>query len=658
MQEEYYVQIKAAGEGVIKLKLNRQFFGRFSSAAALAAIWLLIGAGLRVVLILMSRGRVLTEPWELMKVFLVGGFFDLAVIPQALLPVIVYLAAVPRRFFNSGLNKAIVTFLVWLASALILLGAVVEYFFWEEFQSRFNFIAVDYLVYTQEVWGMIRDSYPLVPILAGIGILAVVITLCVRKNWLCWNTSLSVKQRLGVLTIALLYPVLVFYTVNGNMKNISANINNNELVGNGLYEFVSAYRNNELDYARFYRTRPESEVEQDLRRLLTEPQGNYQNAVPWELTKQIKGAGVEKHPNIVFITVESLSADYMGAFGNNNGLTPNLDRLAQQSLFFTQVYATGTRTVRGLEAVSLAIPPTPGQSILRRPDNADLFTLGSVLKSKDYSNWFMYGGYGYFDNMNDFYANNGYNILDRTSIPKEKIVMETVWGVADEVIYGEALEQLDKDYATGQKTFELIMTTSNHKPFTYPDGRIDIPSPGGHDGAVKYTDWAIGKFLDEAKSHPWFKDTVFVITADHQASSAGKTEVPIEKYRIPLMIYAPDIVAPGRVDRLMSQIDIAPTLLGLLNFSYQSRFMGYDLLHLPAGQERIFISTYQSLGYAKGDKLVVLKPKGQVSMYRIDYQTGEYTTLPEDTDLVKEAITWYQGASVLYKTGRYHAVGQ
>jgi phosphoglycerol transferase MdoB-like AlkP superfamily enzyme len=233
---------------------------------------------------------------------------------------------------------------------------------------------------------------------------------------------------------------------------------------------------------------------------------------------------------------------------------------------------------------------------------------------------------------------------------------ETVWGVADEVVFGEAVENLDKAYANGEKTFQMIMTTSNHRPYIYPDGRVDIPSPGGRNGSVKYTDWAIGNFLAEAKKHPWFNNTVFVIVADHQASSAGNTEVPVKKYHIPLIVYAPQLIAPGRVDRLMSQIDVAPTLLGLLNFSYTSRFMGYDVMKLPENKERIFISTYQNIAYGKGDKLVVLEPKKQVSFYQINYETGEYIKQAPDSELLKEAITWYQGASTLYKEGKYGAV--
>ncbi|WP_371363209.1 Phosphoglycerol transferase I [Sporomusa rhizae] len=638
------------------MKWNKHVFGRFSSAISLGLLWVIIGMFLRIRLALFSYGQLTITPWEIVKVFAVGSFFDLIVIGQGLLPLILYLVLVPRRFFASKINKVAITGLIWVSSAVLLLLTVTEFYFWDEFQARFNFIAVDYLVYSQEVVGMIREGYPLKLLFSGISFGASILTFGIWKKGLCWDTTLSFKRRLGVIGLALVFPVAVFFSVTGNMKNISTNVFNNELAGNGVYEFLSAFRNNELDYVRYYKTIPNDELEPSLRRLLQEPNSQYVSANPGELTKLVTASGPEKHPNIVFITVESLSADYLGAFGNQQGLTPNLDKLAKESLFFTRVYATGTRTVRGLEALTLSIPPTPGQSIVRRPDNADLFTLGSVLNSRNYKSRFIYGGYGYFDNMNDFYEKNNYQILDRTSIPKEKIMTETVWGVADEVIFGEAVENLDKAYAKGEKVFQMIMTTSNHRPYIYPDGRIDIPSPGGASGAVKYTDWAIGNFLAEAKKHPWFNDTVFVIVADHQAASAGKTEVPIKKYHIPLIVYAPELIAPGRVDRLMSQIDVAPTLLGLLNFSYTSRFMGYDVMKLPQEKERIFISTYQNIAYAKGDKLVILKPKKQFSFYQINYQTGEYTAQSPDDDLVKEAISWYQGASMLYKEGKYSSV--
>ena len=637
-------------------ELFAKYGGRFSAVWGLVIFWLAVDFFVRLGLALYSASQVSFSLWTLVKMFVVGFFFDLSVALHGMIPLVLYLAIVPRKWFDRSWNRWLVRGFVWLGASLILFGAVSEYFFWEEFQSRFNFIAVDYLVYTTEVLKNIRESYPVFPLIGVIGLLAAVVTWLIDRYLLVWKTEVNWKKRVGAVLLFILFPVISFFGMSGNYKNISDNMYNDELAGNGLYELFSAFRNNELDYHRFYRTLPDAEAEAILRAQLEKSGGTMISNQSWNLTRQFEGQGTLKQPNIVFITVESLSSDYLGIYGNKENLTPRLDALSKESLWFSKVYATGTRTVRGLEAITLAIPPTPGQSIVRRLDNQDLFTIGSVLNSQGYVSHFLYGGYGYFDNMNEFFSVNGYSITDRSDIPKDKIVMENAWGVSDEDIFSQALEKMDQDYSQGKKSFQMIMTTSNHRPFTYPEGRIDIPSPGDRAGAVKYTDWAIGNFIDQAKTKPWFKDTIFVIVADHQADSAGKTEVPIQRYHIPVLVYGPEWIKAGKVDRLMSQIDVAPTVLGLLNFSYKSRFLGYDLNQIPEGEERIFISTYQSIAYAKGDTLVVLNPKQRVTCYRIDYETGEYQLLAEDPVLVREAIAWYQGASKLYKTGGYRAI--
>jgi phosphoglycerol transferase MdoB-like AlkP superfamily enzyme len=352
-------------------------------------------------------------------------------------------------------------------------------------------------------------------------------------------------------------------------------------------------------------------------------------------------------PNVVLITVESLSAEFLGAFGNTRGLTPNLDRLARDGMLFTRLYATGTRTVRGLEALSVALPPTPGQSVVRRPDNDHLYTLGSALADHGYTPTFLYGGYGLFDNMNAYFAGNGYRVIDRTDFPADDKAFANVWGVADEYLFAQASQLLDRDSASGKPSFVHIMTTSNHRPFTYPAGRIDIPSPGGRDGAVKYTDWAIGNFIDQARSKPWFANTMFVIVADHCASSAGKTRLPLGRYHIPALVYAPAILSPARVERLASQIDLAPTLLAMLGMAEDQRFLGRDILTMPAAEERTFIANYQELGYVRQGVLTVLAPRGQVAAYRIREDSDEALPIRPDPQLTAEAIAYYQGASLL-----------
>jgi phosphoglycerol transferase MdoB-like AlkP superfamily enzyme len=189
------------------------------------------------------------------------------------------------------------------------------------------------------------------------------------------------------------------------------------------------------------------------------------------------------------------------------------------------------------------------------------------------------------------------------------------------------------------------MTTSNHRPFTYPNGRVNIPSHISREGAVKYTDYAIGKFIREARTKPWFKNTIFVIVADHCASSAGKADLPVNKYKIPLLIYSPGNIRPAKMERLMSQIDLGPTVLGLLNFSYTSKFFGYDMFKLEDGRERAFISTYQSLGSIRKDTLIILKPQRIANAFIPDFMDGSARETSLNGALTNEAIAWYQTAS-------------
>ena len=196
------------------------------------------------------------------------------------------------------------------------------------------------------------------------------------------------------------------------------------------------------------------------------------------------------------------------------------------------------------------------------------------------------------------------------------------------------------------------MTTSNHRPYTYPAGRIDVPSGTGREGAVKYSDYALGRLIERARSRPWFDDTVFVITADHGANARGTTQIPVDKYLIPVLVYAPKHVAPRRIDRLMSQIDIAPTLLGVLDFSYYTKFLGRDLLHSPPATDRAFVANFQTLGYLRGEEIVVLQPKRKVEVFRRRGEALIPVSAP-DPSLVGEAIAFYQVASHAFRNGLY-----
>ncbi|MGH8174257.1 MAG: LTA synthase family protein, partial [Rhodanobacteraceae bacterium] len=584
--------------------------------------------------------------------------YDLTALIYFAWPLILLLWLLPNRALGSRWAAAFVGLLAVGLVYILLFVAAAEWLFWDEFASRFNFIAVDYLVYSREVIGNIRSSYPVGKILMFIGLIAAGVVFATRALWTPREDSSRFLVRTGMTMVWLLLTIVVTVLVDSEDKNRDNNAYVNELAGNGIYEFFSAYRNNELDYERLYRTLPDTEAFARVRELLKTPESRYLGTDVHNITRAIENQGKENHLNVVLISVESLSSEFLTTFGSTKKVTPTLDALVEKSLFFPNLYASGTRTVRGLEALALSVPPTPGQSILKRPNNEGLFTLGSVFDSKGYDSMFVYGGYGYFDNMNYFFENNGYRVADRTNIPSEQVHHANIWGVADEDLYTLAMSEFDKSYAAGKPFFAQVMTTSNHPPFTYPENRIDIRSgkKGSRNGAVKYTDWAIGDFLTRAAAKPWFGDTVFVITADHCASSWGRSSIPMNRYHIPLFIYSPKHIAPGRVERLMSQIDVGPTLLGLLNFSYTSEFYGYDVLKLEPGRERIVLGNYQKAGYLRGDTLTVLEPKRvvQQSVPKFD-KSGDATPLTHaDPELIDEAVAYYQTASYRFSRGLMH----
>ena len=571
-----------------------------------------------------------------------GTLRDLPIAAAAATPWLMFELLLPARW-RARLRLPLFATYVF---TLLFVG-VSEGLFWDEFSVRFNFIAVDYLVYTTEVVGNIRESYPVGPIIGGLlaltGLLAWAFGRPLRA---AASGTMPRRSQLGwCLSLIVVAWVLAFKLAT---PEFSANAYGNELADNGWRSFVAAAGQNRLDYRQFYATRPDAEVMADLRRL-----SGHSDVSASRNPLQKVAYQPQRQPNVVVVMMESMSAEYMAAFGNTENLTPNLDRLAGEGLLFTRLYATGTRTVRGLEALSAGLPPQPGMSVVRWPNVANLNTLGGTLAARGWTPHFLYGGYGMFDNMNGYFDAQGYQVIDRTNFQEGLVKFENIWGVADEHLFDQALINLDQEAATGKPFFFHIMTTSNHRPFTYPDGRIDIPSPGKRAGGVKYADFAVGQFIEMARKKPWFDNTIFVFVADHCASSAGKAKIPVYRYHIPAIVYAPKLVAPQRVDTLASQIDLAPTLLAMLGLEGDDRFVGRDILNTPPDQGRALLSTYQNVGYLKGDLLTVLEPKRKIETFRISADGKEARPFATDPQLADEAIAYFQGAAMLMeKHGR------
>jgi phosphoglycerol transferase MdoB-like AlkP superfamily enzyme len=613
----------------------------------------------RVALLAASAATVSWD-WSLAAAFAWGLAFDFGAAAFAALPLIALLTFLPGSPARAGWPR-IVTHAVGLVIAFALLfGAAAEWFFWEEFSARFNFIAVDYLVYTKEVVGNIRESYPMPWIFAGIGAAAVAMYLALWRtglpaHWMAAPAA-PLRRRLVAGGVWFIAALGIGLALDSSQLPPFANNYNRELAKDGLWSLFAAFRNNELDYRQFYATLPDDEAFTVLREELVEDGSLLLKPTERDTLRFVSNPGPEKRLNVIQITVESLSADFLGIFNKDSKLTPNLDALAAKSLVFENLYATGTRTDRGMEALALSMPPTPGRSIIKRPHNESMFTLGSVFRSRGYDTAFIYGGFGYFDNMNYFFGNNGYRVVDRNVVNDDDVTFANVWGACDEDLLRWTAREADASYATGRPFHYFVMTTSNHRPYTFPEGRIDMPSKtSGRAGGVKYTDYAIGKFLRDSESKPWFKNTVFVIVADHCASVAGRHELEIGNYHIPMIVYSPGgQISPGRIETLTSQMDYAPTLLGLLNWSYPTRFFGHDVRKIAPRDGHALIGNYQKLGHLEMGEFQMLGPMRVESVSGFDYMTQQSSVQPPQIPFEPEAVAFYQTASYMFHNNLYH----
>ena len=618
----------------------------FISAIAVA-IWLL----LRIIL-WVDVGVNQLSIGQAFKAFGVGFWFDLNALCYLAAPFFLTSLCIPNSWRGKPWMIKARWIVIFFVTFALLFGAVSEYIFWQEFTTRFNFIAVDYLIYTKEVIGNIRESYPVPLMLLIIALVALALLYGLSKVVTLDSALKPFKQKAKLLIALIALPLVSFQLANVDQMEFSKNAYANELAGNGIFSFSAAARRNELDYDKFYKTIPQAQALSILRSM-----GSNRQVAPGTLSTEIASKSAlgpfKRSPkNVVLISVESLSAEYLGIYGNKKNLTPYLDKLAEESVVFDKFFATGTRTVRGLDALSIATPPIPGQAIVHRPSSDHLATIGELLREKNYETFFIYGGYGVFDSMNAYFSSNNYKVIDRTDFDAKSIQAENVWGVDDESLFNNSIKIFDENEQTHKPFFAHIMTTSNHRPYTFPEGKIDLPQ-GSRDATVKYTDYAIGKFIENSKSKPWFKDTVFVIVADHCASVAGKTKLPVDKYHIPLFLYAPDMLPARHYNRLASQIDIVPTLLDILGTQNAGQFYGQSLFKAEAEKlpERAFISNYQSLGYLRNDTLIVLSPKRKTEAYQVNSENYDSVPTKVDETIANEAIAYYQTASRAYKAG-------
>ena len=628
---------------------------RFSPLLIFSAIYLALSFCLRLVLwYRFGREAGVALP-QLAGVLAAGAVNDQVALLYLVAPLSLYLLLLPGRLAPMRWQRLLFGGVVYLIVFGMLYLMAAEYFFFAEFDARFNLVAVDYLIYPHEVLVNIWETYPVLPVLLAVAILAAILFRLLRPLLLPWTEHPAGLRERGKMAAA--HGLLLALAIAGYHTDTLAFSDNrlvNELSANGVSSLFRAFRTNELDYLAYYRSLDGRQAFDLMRRELSGRGGYPVGPELEDLNRSFRPdpAGLGQM-NVVVIVEESFGAGFVGAYGDGRGLTPNFDRLAGEGLLFRNTYATGTRTVRGLEAITCSLPPIPSESIAKRPGNENIANWGRVMQDNGYESVFLYGGYGYFDNMNPFYRGNGFTISDRSEMAEPKFA--NIWGVSDEDLFNHALGYFDNLHRSGRPFFSIIMTTSNHTPYTFPEGIPGVkPEGGGRKAGIRYADYALGRLFEQAPRHPWFDNTLFVIVADHDARVYGRAQVPVNRYRIPLLVYAPGRVAPGAVDAPTSQIDIAPTVLGMLGLPYTAPFYGENVLQARADRPRpILLNHTHDVALLLEDRLVVLGLNKSAATYRYDAAADRLDPLPEDRELIDLATAYYQSAFELFKTHRY-----
>lgn len=529
---------------------------------------------------------------------------------------------------------------VWIVAALwlvVYMEAATPPFI-IEYDLRPNRLFVEYLIYPKEVFGMLWSGYKLELFL---GLAVSVITLIVGWKWSAslvksltyprwyWRPFIAV----AVVAICLMgaRSSLGHRPLNPAMVAFAADPLVNDLTLNSSYSVIFAAKQmgSEASAFEFYpKMDKELIVEQVKDSMNVEPEAFIDNQKPTLANHVASYSGPRK--NVVILLLESHGARYVKSLGGIDA-SPNLDKLIQEGWAFTRMYATGTRSVRGIEAVTTGFSPTPARAVVKLgKSQTNFFSIANLLKANQYHTQFIYGGESHFDNMKSFFLGNGFvDMQDFPTFSSPNFVGS--WGASDQDLFAKADEQFTQLAQTDQPFFSLVFTSSNHSPFEYPDGVIEPYNEPKQtvENAVKYADYALGEFVEKAKKSEYWNNTVFAVIADHDARATGTLAVPIGHFKIPAVIFGGGI-EPQVDERLVSQIDLVPTLLSLAGISSQNPMIGHDLTHeVPVDKQRAMMQRDKNFAWMTADnEVVVIQPEKGISTYTYNPSEDSLTAAP------------------------------
>ncbi|HEX7046880.1 MAG TPA: LTA synthase family protein [Gammaproteobacteria bacterium] len=557
----------------------------------------------------------------------------------------------------------------WLLPSWLALCTIFIFFmelatpwFIDEYGLRPNILFVKYLIYPNEVMAMLWSGYKLPIFIAALTI--PLLTWFVFRAYRCASRDM---QRNGLLPALVVVPLLMLVcavAIRSSFAHRPANPSNIAISNDPLVNMLplsSAYSVLYGAYEMRYEPQgvkfgdiPMDAVIANMRGMMGAQSDAFIGETLPTLRRQWSPVSADGPANLVIVLEESLGARFVGSLGGLP-LTPNLDRYSSEGIWFTQMHATGTRSVRGIEAVITGFLPTTTESVVKLGGTQrGFFTIADLLQRHGYSTSFIYGGSAQFDNMRRFFVNNGFEtVIDRANY--ENPQFEGSWGVSDEDLFRKADAYFDS-LPADKPFFSLVFTSSNHTPFEYPAGAIEPYNEPAQtrENAIKYADHALGSFIELAKQSEYWGNTVFLIVADHDSRVLGAQLVPIRHYRVPALILGADI-EPQTVTRLASQVDLIPTLLPLLG-------LGQDVVHPATGINLLGdnienIPPHAVMQYGnniayreidgQSDNVIIFQENREPQQFR--YENEALIPAPLDEGLLEIALSHVEWPRLAYK---------
>ena len=354
----------------------------------------------------------------------------------------------------------------------------------------------------------------------------------------------------------------------------------------------------------------------------------------------------DKPKNLVILLQESLGAQFVQALGGRPGITPHINALSKEGVFFTKLYSNGTRSIRGIAGTVAGFLATPGKGVVKRNlSQENFFTVAQLLRSEGYKSSFFYGGESRFDNMKSWFSGNGFD-----EIFDEETFSETdyhgTWGVDDATVVTRANAYYKQLHENRQRFVSVIFSTTNHTPFDFPDGKIELVegvAKKSVENAIKYADYAIGKFISLAKESGYYDDTVFLIIADHNVRVYGDDVIPVDMFRIPGLILGGGI-QPVAIDALSTQPDALATALDLTGGDYAYPILGKSVFS-DNKSEIALLQYHEIYGLRNRDEIAVIQPGIPAETYKIDDDDhlthGEHNVeLEKDVEAYIKTLDW------------------